>query len=57
MVKVKVIKNMIDKNDNWPYREGSFIEVKTKKRYDELLKAGVIEKIEDTKVFDQSKDK
>ncbi len=57
MVKVKIIKNMIDKNTGWPYREGSLIEVQTKKRYDELLKAGVIEKIEDTKMFDQSKNK
>ncbi len=47
MIKAKIIKNMIDKETLKPYHAGDKIIIYDKRRYNELLKAGVIEKVKD----------
>ena len=41
MAKLKVVKNMIDKNTGIPYREGTVMTVADSKRIKELVEAGV----------------
>ncbi len=57
MIKAKIIKNMIDKETLKPYRSGDKISIHDKRRYNELLKAGVIEKVKDLKEFNNEADK
>lgn len=57
MIKVKVIRNMIDKETLKTYRAGDKISIHDKRRYNELLKAGVIEKVKDLKEFNNEADK
>lgn len=48
MTKLKIVKNMIDKNTNIPYRKDMLITVVDAKRVKELIDAGVAVEIKET---------
>lgn len=49
MAKLKIIKNMIDRNTGLPYREGTVMMVADSKRVKELVEAGVAVEIKEQK--------